>query len=314
MTMGSNHRLGSARRALGWLPPLRSWRPGVVLAVVWLGGLTFLAIFANWLPFVRRYNEFPKGPGARKLVAYRGKPSSDYWFGTDKLGRDTFARCIYAAQKTLVIGAASIVAALVIGGLLGMLAGYFRGWYDRVLTITFDVLLAFPAIVLALIVVGRFFASGDLNLGLFTMEKRFFGVILVLTVLSIAPLARIVRAQTMSLAQREYVLAARGLGAGNLRVLVREILPNLLPAMFSVAFTGLAVLLVAEGGLAFLGFSVQLPFPTWGFMINEARPDIVDGGGWAVFFPCTMLFLTVLSFNVLGDRVARRFDIREATL
>ncbi len=297
-----------------WALHPRQWRPGVVLSILWLASLTFLAIFANWLPFIRRYNQLPKGPAARKLVSYRGKPGADYWFGTDKLGRDTFARCIFAAQKTLIIGAASIIAALVIGGLLGMLAGYFRGWYDRVLTVIFDVLLAFPAIVLALIVVGRFFSSGDLHLGLFTVEKRFFGVILVLTLLSISPLARIVRAQTLSLAQREYVLAARGLGAGNGRVLVREILPNLLPAMFSVAFTGLAILLVAEGGLAFLGFSVQLPFPTWGFMINEARPDIVDGGAWAAFFPCMMLFLTVLSFNVLGDRVARRFDIREATL
>lgn len=297
-----------------WVPHPKHWKPGVVLSMLWLSALTFLAIFANWLPFVRRYNQLPKGVGARKLVSYRGKPSSDYWFGTDKLGRDTFARCVFAAQKTLIIGAASIIAALVIGGLLGMFAGYFRGWYDRVLTVLFDVLLAFPAIVLALIIVGRFFAGGDLNLGLFTVEKRFFGVILVLTILSVSPLARIVRAQTLTLSQREYVLAARGLGANNWRVLIREILPNLLPAMFSVAFTGLAILLVAEGGLAFLGFSVQMPFPTWGFMINEARPDIVDGGAWAVFFPCMMLFLTVLSFNVLGDRVARRFDIREATL
>jgi peptide/nickel transport system permease protein len=221
---------------------------------------------------------------------------------------------VFAAQKTLVIGLASILAGLIIGGLLGMLAGYFRGWYDRVLSVVFDVLLAFPAIVLALVVVGRFFQDGKLHFGLFTVEKRFFGVIVVLTLLSIAPLARIVRAQTMSLSQREYVLAARGLGANSWRILIREILPNLLPAMFSVAFTGLAVLLVAEGGLAFLGFSVQLPFPTWGFMINEARPDIVRGGSWAVFFPCMLLFLTVLSFNVIGDRVARRFDIREATL
>lgn len=296
------------------LPPLRSWRPGVALASLWLTTLSFLAIFANWLPFIRRYNELPKGTSARELVSYGGKPLGEYWFGTDKLGRDTFARCIFAAQKTLIIGALSIVAALVIGGLLGMLAGYFRGWYDRVLTVVFDVLLAFPAIVLALVIVGRFFSSGDLDLGLFSVDQRFFGVIIVLTVLSVAPLARIVRAQTLSLSQREYVTAARGLGATNMRVLVREILPNLIPAMFSVAFTGLALLLVAEGGLAFLGYSVKLPFPTWGFMINEARPDIVDGGGWAVFFPCMMLFLTVLSFNVLGDRVARRFDIREATL
>jgi len=296
------------------IPPIRKWKWGFVASVVYLVVLTFLAVFANVLPFVRKYSDLPKGAKARKLVAYRGKPGGDYWFGTDKLGRDIFARCVYAAQKTLLIGLSSIVAALVIGGILGMLAGYYRGWYDRVLSVIFDVLLAFPAIVLALIIVGRFFQGGKLNLGLFHMDKRFFGVIVVLTMLSVAPLARIVRAQTLSLSQREYVLAARGLGASSWRILIREILPNLLPAMFSVAFTGLAVLLVAEGGLAFLGFSVQLPFPTWGFMINESRQDLTKGGGWAVFFPCILLFLTVLAFNVIGDRVARRFDIREATL
>ena len=301
-------------RLLKRIPPVRRWKWGFVLSVVYLAALTFLAIFANVLPFVRKYSELPKGAAARKLTAYRGKPSADYLFGSDKLGRDVFARCVYAAQKTLTIGLASILAALIIGGILGMLAGYYRGWYDRVLSVIFDVLLAFPAIVLALIIVGRFFDRGDINLGIFSMDKRFFGVILVLTLLSIAPLARIVRAQTLSLSQREYVLAARGLGASSWRILIREILPNLLPAMFSVAFTGLAVLLVAEGGLAFLGFSVQLPFPTWGFMINEARQDLTKGGGWAVFFPCILLFLTVFAFNIIGDRVARRFDIREATL
>lgn len=296
------------------IPPIRKWKWGFVVSLVYLVVLTLLAIFANVLPFVRKYSDLPKGAKARKLVSYKGKPGGEYWFGTDKLGRDIFARCVYAAQKTLLIGLCSIAAALIIGGILGMLAGYYRGWYDRVLSVLFDVLLAFPAIVLALIIVGRFFQGGRLSLGLFHMDKRFFGVIVVLTMLSVAPLARIVRAQTMALAQREYVLAARGLGASSWRILIREILPNLLPAMFSVAFTGLAVLLVAEGGLAFLGFSVQMPFPTWGFMINEARQDLTKGGGWAVFFPCALLFLTVLAFNVIGDRVARRFDIREATL
>jgi peptide/nickel transport system permease protein len=138
-------------------------------------------------------------------------------------------------------------------------------------------------------------------------------VILVLSILSIAPLARIVRAQTLSISQREYVLAARSIGARSRRVLVREILPNLVPTMISVAFTGIAVLLIAEGGLAFLGYSVKPPQPTWGYMIQESRADL-DDAWWATLFPCFMLFVTVLAFNIVGDRVARRFDIREAAL
>ena len=134
-----------------------------------------------------------------------------------------------------------------------------------------------------------------------------------LSLLSIAPLARIVRAQTLSMSQREFVLAARSLGAKDSRVIFREILPNLVPAMVSVAFTGIAILLVAEGALAFLGYSVLAPTPTWGYLINEGRPQI-ERAWWATLMPCLMLFVTVLAFNLIGDRIARRFDIREAAL
>jgi peptide/nickel transport system permease protein len=272
-------------------------RPATIAALIWLGGLAFLAIFATRLPFVRSYSA-TNGPDS---IKYGFGPSREFWFGTDKLGRDVFARCVYGAQKTLVIAISSISVGLIIGGALGMLAGYFRKWTDRTFSIAFDVLLSFPALVLALVIARRF------------PDDRFVGVIFTLSLLSIAPLGRIVRAQTLSLSQREYVLAARGIGAKGPRVMLREILPNLIPAMMSVAFTGLAVLLVAEGGLAFLGYSVQVPSPTWGYMMNESRSDLEEAW-WATLMPCMMLFLTVLAFNVLGDRLARKFDIREATL
>ena len=121
------------------------------------------------------------------------------------------------------------------------------------------------------------------------------------------------RAQTLSLREREFVLAARSIGARTGRVLGREILPNLIPAMLTVAFTGLALLIAAEGGLAFLGLSVENPTPTWGRLIN-ANYDAMDRGWWATVFPCLMLLMTVLSFNMIGDWLARRFDIREATV
>ena len=121
------------------------------------------------------------------------------------------------------------------------------------------------------------------------------------------------RAQTLSLSQREYVLAARSLGAKTPRVLFREILPNVVPALVSVAFTGVAILLGAEAGLAFLGYSVEPPQASWGLMVAENR-EFIDAAWWATLFPCLMLFLTVLAFNLIGDRVARKFDIREAAL
>jgi peptide/nickel transport system permease protein len=282
--------LAATQRQRRKLPPL-----SLVFAVLWLGVLTFMGVFADYLPFVRNYDQ-----QVGYARSYGVGPGADFWFGSDKLGRDVFARCIYGARVSMLIAVTSIIVGMVLGGLLGLIAGYFRGRTDRGISILNDVLLAFPPLVLALVLSQR-------------LGRGVWQVILVLSILSIAPLARIVRAQTLSISQREYVLAARSIGARSRRVLVREILPNLVPTMISVAFTGIAVLLIAEGGLAFLGYSVKPPQPTWGYMIQESRADL-DDAWWATLFPCFMLFVTVLAFNIVGDRVARRFDIREAAL
>jgi peptide/nickel transport system permease protein len=265
-----------------------------------------MAIFADFLPFLRRYDQKVRG-----AARFRVGPGADFWFGSDQLGRDVFARCIYGAQISLRVAITSILVGLIIGGTMGMAAGYFRGWIDRVVSITVDTLLAFPPLIMAILVVGRFdeLSKGD-GWGWLT---RTWSITIVLGLLSIAPLARIVRAQTLSIAQREYVLAARSLGATDRRILLREVLPNLVPAMLAVAFTGIAVVLVAEGGLAFLGYSVKPPSPSWGLLVSENRERIQESAG-PTLFPCLMLLITVLAFNLIGDRLARRFDIREAAL
>lgn len=281
--------------------------PMAIFATIWLVVLTLLAVLADFLPFIERYDQRIKGSGRFKFG-----PGLDHWFGSDQLGRDVFSRCVYGAQISLRVAAASIIVGLVVGGTLGLLAGYLRGWVDRVISIVIDILLAFPALIISILIVGRFDAL-QASGGFFEWLSRTWSITFVLSLLSIAPLARIVRAQTLSIAQREFVLAARSLGAKNLRVIFREIVPNLVPAMVSVIFTGIAILLVAEGGLAFLGYSIKPPSPSWGLLVAESR-ERINEAWWATIFPCIMLFLTVLSFNVIGDRVARRFDIREAAL
>jgi peptide/nickel transport system permease protein len=144
------------------------------------------------------------------------------------------------------------------------------------------------------------------------LERR-WQITLTLGILAIAPLARIVRAQTLTLREREYVLAARSLGATTTRVLLKEILPNLIPTMLTVAFTGLGILIAAEGALAFLGLSVEAPTPTWGKLIDQNR-TAMSTGWWATVFPCLMLFFTVLSFNLIGEWMSKRFDIRGASI
>ena len=283
----------------------RDW--STILAASWLIALTILAFTADYLPFIRGYAE--STPDA---IAFSKGQFTSFLFGSDQLGRDVFARCIYGAQISLRIALFSIIIGTLVGGTLGMVAGFFGRASDRAISAFTDVMLAFPPIVIAILVTGRFDALRKNN-DAFSWLSRTWSITFVLSILAIAPLARIVRAQTLSISQREFVLAARSLGARNGRVLVREILPNLVPAMVSVIFTGVAVLLIAEGGLAFLGYSIELPTPTWGRLIAENR-NFIREAWWGTIMPCVMLFATVLSFNVLGDRIARRFDVREAAL
>ena len=291
----------------------RQRRPlGMWFGVLWLVVLSFQAFFATQLPWIRGENQRVEGAGR-----YRVSPGLDFWFGSDKLGKDVFARCIYGAKLSLTLATVSIIVGLVIGGSLGMIAGYFKGWVDRALSILIDSLLAFPALIVAALLVGRFdvLQASDIQVAGFGFEwlSRRWSIAIVFSLLSIAPVARIVRGQTLSLSEREYVLAARSLGARTPRILLREILPNLVPAMVSVLFTGIAILLAAEGALAFLGYSIKAPDASWGLMINEARVEI-DQYWWATIMPAVMLFMTVLAFNLLGDWVAKRFDIREAAI
>ncbi len=290
----------------------RKWPLGLWFGCAWLLLILFLTVFADYLPFVRLPTTSVDG-----AEDYGFGPGADFWFGSDRNGRDVFARCVYAVRISLIISTASIVAGAVIGSALGMLAGYRRGWADRSISIVVDVLLAIPGIILAIVLVGRFRALRQNQvevLGIsFEWLSNTWAIAIVFGLLSIAPISRIVRAQTLSLSQREYVLAARSLGAKTPRVLFREIFPNVVPVLVSVLFNGVALVLAAEAGLAFLGYSVQPPEASWGLMIAENR-EFIERAWWATLFPCLMLFMTVLAFNLIGDRIARRFDIREATI
>lgn len=284
---------------------------GALFGIVFLVLLTVLAVFAGVLPFVRDATEKVR-VGGEVANRYALGPGTTAWFGTDSLGGDVFAKCIYGARTTLIVGLGATVIGILLGGLLGIVAGYLRGYTDRAVGILVDCLLAMPSIVLAVVMVTKLDTLTETTSGLGWLSRR-WQITLTLGILAIAPLARIVRAQTLSLREREFVLAARSIGAPTRRVLGREILPNLIPTMITVSFTGLGILIAAEGALAFLGLSVETPTPTWGKLIDQNRNDM-DTGWWATIFPCLMLFLTVLSFNLVGDWLSKRFDIRKAAI
>lgn len=284
-------------------------RIGMWFGITWLGGLVFCIVFASVLPFIRLYDTKIRVGG--KAGRYNLGPGWTAWLGTDSSSHDVFARCIYGARVTLTVGVLSTVIGLVVGGLLGIASGYFQGWTDRVGSIITDSLLALPPLLLALLLVYRMDDLKDVYSWLGWLDRQ-WEITLTLGILAIAPFARIARAQTIALRDREFVLAARSLGAKSGRVIAREILPNLIPAMLTVAVTGLGILVAAEGALAFLGLGVERPL-TWGKMISDGQRDLARAW-WATIFPCIFLFLTVISFNLIGDQLARRFDIREAAI
>lgn len=286
-TTEAEAQTGARRRRLGVLP---------TLALAWLVLLALSTVFASWLPFVKSYSE-------GSVLDSEIGPGSAHWLGTDSNGRDVFSRSVYGARLSLAIAGSALVLGLAIGGFLGLVAGYYRRRLDGILTGVFDVMLAFPPLLLAIAIV-TFAGRTTSVVGLSTR------IVAALAIVSIAPLARLVRANTLVFAQREFVLAAKGLGASDRRILLRDVLPNVVPPVMSFALTVLAILVVAEAALAFVGLSVGLSFPTWGFMINEGR-NFLDDQWWISLGPALFLFLTVYSLNILGDALTARFSIRE---
>ena len=277
-------------------PPAKAKRrlgPFFWLAVVWLAVLVALAVLAPVLPFVDSPKKFFPD-------AFRTSPSAEHWFGGDAIGRDLFARVIYGARVSLTVGVSSIAIGMLIGGTLGLIAGYFRGTIDTVITSLANIMLAFPALILALALVSF-------------MGQNLRNVILALAILSIPRLTRITRAATLTFSQREFVMASRTLGASHWRVITREVLPNVVPPMLSFSLLAIAVVIVAEGALSFLGLSVEAPTASWGGIINEGR-DLLDEAPHISLIPCAVMFVTLLSLNYVGDKLRQIWDVREIRL
>jgi peptide/nickel transport system permease protein len=228
--------------------------------------------------------------------------------GGDGSGRDMLARVIFGARTSLVISITSVLAGLLVGGLLGLVAGYSRGKLDTVLTTLFNVLLSIPALVLALSLVAVF-ASADQDV---SNARKTTVLIVALAIVTVPLLGRITRAATLSWSERDFVKAAQVVGASHRRIMFREVLPNVAPAMMSIALLGVAVAIVAEGSLALLGVGVT-EVPSWGNMIALGRSDL-SRAPHIVAVPAIAIFLTVLALNYLGDVIRARFDVREAGL
>jgi peptide/nickel transport system permease protein len=270
-------------------------------SILWMLGITLAAVLAPVLPL-------PDPDKSYLEIVRIGPIQSGHPLGGDGLGRDVLSRVIYGARASLLISVSAVLIGFVIGGLLGLLAGYFRGKVDAVLSTVFNVLLSIPALVLALSLVAVF-ASSEQNV---SNGRKMTVVIAALAIVTIPLIGRIARGSTLAWSEREFVKAAEVLGAGHIRIMLREVLPNVLPAMVSIALLGVAVAIVAEGSLALLGVGVT-EVPTWGNMIALGRSDLARAPH-IVAVPSIAIFLTVMALNYLGDVVRARFDVREAAL
>ena len=264
-------------------------QPLAVVGVVFLSVFILCGLAAPWLA---RDN-----PASIDLMHRLQGPSAAHWAGTDELGRDTLARLLWGARLSLAVSVTVVSISLFLGLIVGGLAGYLGGWFDTVLTtFAMNTFQALPGILLA-IAFAAFLGPGFINL------------VLALAIGGWAGYARVVRAQVMAVRQREYVDAARALGASGLRIFFRHILPNIVQPILVQAAIGMAGVILAEATLSFLGLGIPAPAPSWGAMLNDARSHLFDSPH-LVLFPAMAVAGAVLGFNFLGDALRDQLDPR----
>ena len=269
---------------------------GFWLPMGWMIVIVGVALLAPVLPLKDPPDSFIR-PGERPPYP----PSADHWFGTDQDARDMFSRIISGARVSLAVGFMTVTMSFIVGGTLGMVAGLVRGWFDRLVSFLFLALLSFPGLVLVILIISL-------------IDRNVLTISVTLAIGGIAPVGRLARAATLSFAEREFVIAARTLGARNSRILFRELLPNVVIPMGALVLLGVAAAILAEGGLAFLGLSIEKG-ETWGKLIrNGSGSRVLRDSPWVAFGPITVMFLTLASINYIGDYLRDFFNVRETGL
>ena len=246
----------------------------VLIALVLL-----LAVFA---PLIAPYGE-----AEQDVLARLQPPSAAHWFGTDELGRDVLSRILYGSRLSLAIGILPSVISLVIDIVLGLLAGYFGGWADYVIMRLADVMLSVPSLLLAMVV-------------MYTLGSSTVNLFVALSMVGWASVARVVRSQTLSLKESEYVEAAQSIGVSRFNIMRRHILPNCVPSLIVLFTLNVPAAILSESSLSFLGIGAQPPAASWGLMVNQSKQFLFTQP-WLALAPCVAIMVVVLAFNFLGD-------------
>lgn len=269
-----------------WKKFLRK-RWAVVGALLVLG-LALVSLVAPWLS---AYD-----PNLQNLAVRLQPPNGWHWLGTDEYGRDVLARMLFGGRISLSVGLVAVGISMVIGIFLGAVAGYFGGWVDQAIMRLVDIILCIPTLFLILMLIVY-------------IGPSLFNIMIIIGLTSWTELSRLVRAEFLSLKQRDYVLAARAMGARHYRIIFKHILPNALAPVFVSGTFGVAGAILLESGLSFLGLGVQPPMASWGNILTAGK-DYISQAWWLTFFPGMAIFLTVLGYNLLGDGLRDILDPR----
>lgn len=287
--------MSSATTTLVEIRPMSLWRAVAQNELAWIGLILLAlvvaaAVLAPWLA--------PRDPLEQDIVARLQPPSAEYWLGTDSYGRDVLSRLLYGARISLFVGFVSILTAMLIGTSVGIVAGYVGGLFDQIVMGVLDVLLAFPTLLLGLMIAAMLGANLQ-------------NLIIAIAVTEIAPFARVARAPTITLREREFVEASRSYGCGPFRIMTRHILPNMISDVVVMSSLWLASAIRTEASLSFIGLGVPPPAATWGGMIREGFENILDAW-WLAVFPSLAIFAVVLGLNLLGDALRDASDPRSS--
>jgi peptide/nickel transport system permease protein len=283
-------------------------------AFVGLGVIIFLVVVALTAPLVGRYvvgrgpNDISQAKEMTDLYGLPKGPNSEFWFGADRVGRDLFVRVLYGARTSLLAAIVATGVSVLIGTTLGMTAGYFGGRIDTIISRCIDIVLSMPLLLFAIGIVAACSTSKE---GCFggLVQPGLPLVIFIIALFSWPTIARIVRGNTLSLREKEFVEASRSLGASNRRVMFKEVLPNLIAPIIVYATLLIPNNIIFEASLSFLGLGVPQQIPSWGRMLSDAS-DMFEVAPWTMIFPGLALFLTVLAFNLLGDGLRDALDPR----
>ncbi|WP_419962640.1 ABC transporter permease [Psychrobacillus sp. BM2] len=253
---------------------------GIVLFFVFLAGFGFLLA--------------PQGINDQLLTDRLQPPSGKYWFGTDDFGRDIYSRIIHGARISLMVGFFSVIGSVVVGSILGIIAGYYGKWIDMIISRIFDIMLAFPSILLAIAVVS-------------VLGPSLQNALIAIAIINIPNFGRLIRSKVLSIKEEEYITSAKAIGMRDIRILFSHILPNSMAPVIVAGTLAIASAIIEAAALGFLGLGAQAPAPEWGKMLADARMYLRNAP-WTMIFPGLAIMLTVVGFNLMGDGLRDALD------